>query len=172
MNTDTAVISNKKLSRPALLVILCVSTFIFNTITIIANLSKCWSADKIVAMHKLGVETTTNELLNKEPNSKKYVSSSRNLQKQKEIVKTITPKSIRTKCIYLTIASILFLFGAVLMFRLKRVGFYYYVAGTVVWVIAPIVVYGFSLLIFTNLLLGGIWIISAILYGKNLKYMR
>ena len=173
MNTTAiAEIPNKKLSRPVFLIILCVSTIVFNIITTITNLLKYSSADKIVAMHKLGVETATSHLINIDSSSQKYASSLRNLQKQKEMVKTITPNSIRTKCIYLIIASILLLCGACLMFKLKRVGLYYYVAGTALWVIGPIVVYGFSSLIFTNLLLGGVWIISAIFYGKNLKCMR
>jgi uncharacterized membrane protein len=172
MNTSTTETQSKKSSRPILLVILCISTFAFSTIIIIANLSKYASADKIVAMHKLGVETDTNRLLNMDSGSGKYASSLRNLQKQKEIVKIITPTSIRTKCIYLALASILLLLGAFLMFKLKQVGLYYYLAGTVVWIIGPIAVYGFSSLIFTNLLLGVLWVIFAILYGNNLKYMK
>lgn len=66
--------------------------------------------------------------------------------------------------------SLLTLIGAVLMFNLRRVGFWIYVAGTVFGVVVPVALAGFGAL---NTSFGVFFsIIFAGLYWLNLKDMR
>ena len=71
-------------------------------------------------------------------------------------------------------ASVLCLTGAFLMWRLKKVGFYLYLLGTLVGVIAPFVIFGSGnlLSILTSVFVGFFGIIFLILYGLNIKYMK
>ena len=66
--------------------------------------------------------------------------------------------------------SLLTLIGAILMFNLRRVGWYVYVAGVVVGLIAPVVLVGFTAL---NATFGVFFsMIFAALYWLQLKEMR
>ncbi len=66
--------------------------------------------------------------------------------------------------------SLLTLIGAILMFNLRRVGWYVYVAGVVIGLIAPVVMVGFTAL---NATFGVFFsIIFAALYWLRLEEMR
>jgi hypothetical protein len=84
----------------------------------------------------------------------------------------LTPKNIENMSIANGISAILCLVGAVLMWGLDKKGFYLYVIGTLVGIIAPIMIYKGILGAVAG---GGIaffGIIFVILYGLNLKHMR
>lgn len=59
------------------------------------------------------------------------------------------------------------------MFRLKRIGFYFYTAAQVLMLgITPIFI-GFSLITITSLIFSAIFaLLFIILYAVNLKYMK
>lgn len=80
------------------------------------------------------------------------------------------PGEIRRLAIAQFAYALLTLAGAVLMFRLRRVGFWIYVAGVVVGIVMPVALAGFGALntsfgVFFSVLFAG-------LYGYCLKEMR
>lgn len=80
------------------------------------------------------------------------------------------PDQIRALSIAQLGYSLLTLVGAVLMFRLRRIGFWIYVLGVLVGLVAPVTLAGFSALntsfgVFFSILFAG-------LYALNLKEMR
>lgn len=80
------------------------------------------------------------------------------------------PTQIRNLAIASAAYSLLTLIGAVLMFRLRRIGFWIYIAGVVVGLILPIMLVGFSALnisfgVFFSMLFAG-------LYWLTLKEMH
>ncbi|MBD2756143.1 hypothetical protein [Spirosoma validum] len=80
------------------------------------------------------------------------------------------PTQIKSLAIASAAYSLLTLAGAILMFRLRRVGFWVYVAGVVVGLILPIILAGFSALnisfgVFFSMLFAG-------LYWLTLKEMH
>jgi hypothetical protein len=82
----------------------------------------------------------------------------------------IDPAQIRLLSIAQLPYALLTLLGALLMFRLRRVGFWVYVAGLVIGLILPIVLVGFGAL---NTSFGVFFsILFAALYRLNLKDMR
>ncbi|MFD2572840.1 hypothetical protein ACFSUS_19520 [Spirosoma soli] len=80
------------------------------------------------------------------------------------------PDEIRRLSVAQFLYSLLTLIGAVLMFRLRRVGFWIYLVGVAVGIILPIILAGFGALntsfgVFFSLLFAG-------LYWVNLKEMH
>ena len=80
------------------------------------------------------------------------------------------PDQIRPLAIAQFAYSLLTLIGAVLMFRLRRIGFWVYVLGVLVGLVAPVALAGTSALntsfgVFFSILFAG-------LYALNLKEMR
>lgn len=80
------------------------------------------------------------------------------------------PDQIRFLSVAQFLYSLVTLVGAVLMFRLRRVGFWVYVAGAAVGLVLPVVLAGFGAL---NTSFGAFFsVIFAGMYWLNLKDMR
>ena len=80
------------------------------------------------------------------------------------------PEAIRWLSLSQFIYSLLTLVGAILMFRLRRIGYWLYVAGVAVGIFLPIILVGFSALntsfgVFFSLIFAG-------LYWLNIKEMQ
>lgn len=80
------------------------------------------------------------------------------------------PEQIKSLAVAQFIYSLLTLIGAFLMFRLRRIGFWIYVAGIAVGLVLPVVLAGFGALntsfgVFFSILFAG-------LYWVSLKEMR
>ena len=85
-----------------------------------------------------------------------------------------SPEKIKLGAIASMAAAILCLLGAFLMWQLKKTGFYAYVAGTLIGVISPFVIFGTAnfMAIISSVMIGFIGLIFVILYGVNLRHMR
>ena len=71
------------------------------------------------------------------------------------------------------ILSIVSLTGAILMFRLKRIGFCFYTAAQVLMLVVTPLFIGFSWVAMAGVIFSGILaLIFIIMYALNLKYMR
>jgi hypothetical protein len=86
----------------------------------------------------------------------------------------LEPANIKKNALFGIAASLLTLGGAFLMFQLRKTGFWVYVAGTVLSILSPILVYGASNLMSLGMtaVVGFFGIIFVILYSLNLKYMK
>jgi hypothetical protein len=86
----------------------------------------------------------------------------------------LNPENIKKNALYSILANILTLGGAFLMFQLKKMGFWVYLAGTGIAIIMPLVVYGPSNLMSIGMtaVIGFFGILFTVLYSLNLKYMR
>ena len=83
------------------------------------------------------------------------------------------PFKIQENALYNLVACLLTLGGGFLMFQQRKVGFWVYLLGTAVSILAPFVVFGTSNLI--GIMLGGgtalLGILFCVLYAVNLKHM-
>jgi len=80
------------------------------------------------------------------------------------------PDQIRLLAVAQFLYSLITLAGAILMFQLRRIGYWIYIAGTVVGVLTPVILAGFGALntsfgVFFSMLFAG-------LYWLTLKEMR
>lgn len=69
--------------------------------------------------------------------------------------------------------GLLCVFGAFLMWQLKRTGFYLYTVATLIAIITPIALMGGNILTLINTFAAGFFgLLFIILYGVNLKHMK
>jgi len=84
-----------------------------------------------------------------------------------------TPENLRKSAIADFITSLLCLAGAVLMWKLRKTGFYIYTLGTILSIIIPFYLFGSNPV--SNIsagLVGFIGILFVIFYAMNLKSMK
>ncbi len=86
----------------------------------------------------------------------------------------LNPENIKKNALFSILANLLTLGGAFLMFQLKKIGFWVYLAGTGIAIVTPLVVYGPTNLMSIGMtaVIGFFGVLFAVLYSINLKYMR
>ena len=125
------------MKRSTFLTVLCILTFVGSTYGILSNVYGYFGAKASVAKlnevkEKMG-KYSTGETSEGEKMSKDLVST---------FTKGITVESIRNTAIASVISSVCCLLGALLMWRLKKEGFYAYLLGTIIGIVAPLVIMG------------------------------
>ena len=154
--------------RPTFLTVLCILTFIGSGWGVINAITSYSSAEQTAAITEEAMDEAMDE-----------IESSAEAEEIPDFISTIlgsvseslTPENIRNSSIASGIASLLCLIGAVLMWQLQRKGFYLYVIGIVVTVIAPVMVIGGTVGGFQAAGAGFIGAIFCVLYGLNLKHL-
>ncbi len=87
--------------------------------------------------------------------------------------KMFTEENIKKGAIGSLLAALLTLSGALLMWRLKKSGFYLYIGGVLVGLIVPLVIYGNNFLAVGISSFGAFFgLIFIALYALNLKSMN
>jgi hypothetical protein len=156
--------------RPTFLTVLCILTFIGSAWGIISGISNYMNADvasSIVgeamdeAKDKISEETTTSE----SKIAEKVFSGVSDL---------MDPAKMRKNALFQVAANVLTLLGGLLMFQLKKTGFWVYLVGTVCAILAPVIVYGASNLLSLGMTMvyGFFGVLFVVLYAINLKHLR
>ncbi|MDB5221732.1 MAG: hypothetical protein JWN83_399 [Chitinophagaceae bacterium] len=158
--------------RPVFLKVLCILTFIGSGYGIINSAVTYFKADTISKIFVDAKIKTNEDLANKKNAGKpEKVRLIGNIMNQASIMST--PENLRKAAIGNIITSMLCLFGAILMWNLRRMGFYIYTIGTIISIILPFYMFGSNFL--TNIstgLLGFIGILFVIFYAMNLKSIK
>jgi len=155
--------------RPLFLKVLCILTFIGSGYGIINSVITYFNADKISNMvieAKGKINKDQKEAKN--PDSKNMAGKIMN-----NMSLMSTPENLRRASIGTVATSILCLLGAILMWNLRRTGFYFYTLGTIISIILPFYMFGSNFV--TNLsggFLGFIGTLFVIFYAMNLKSMK
>ena len=147
--------------RPVLLTVLCVLTFIGSITGIIVNTMGYVNADEEVANISSGKSKT--QLRNLFSSNKEHAP---------EHISNLNVENYQKYSIGCIAAYILCLVGTVLIFKLKRTGFYSFTLGAFFNLITHFLLFGdnfggMGISILASLLL----FVFVILYGMNLKYM-
>ena len=158
--------------RPVFLKVLCILTFIGSGYGIINSAITYFKADTISQIF-VDVKTKMNEDLAKKKNAGKpdKVILINNIMKNASELST--PENLRKTSIGNAISAIFCLWGAFFMWKLRRIGFYFYTLGTLISIILPFYLFGSNFL--TNIsagFLGFIGILFVIFYAMNLKSMK
>ena len=166
--------------KPALLKVLCILTFIGSSALILINIGSYSSADKTAQMmshvreNMRQKDSTFNNDSSMQPNH-------RNNRKGNFFRRTMmgsaseimTADNFRKTAIGAVISAILTLIGAILMWQLKRSGFYIYVVGTMVSLLVPFFLYGFNTMSFGISFFSGFFgLLFTALYALNIKSLR
>ncbi|WP_460968824.1 hypothetical protein [Spirosoma migulaei] len=144
--------------RSQFLTLLCILTF----------LSCAWGLfDSGVSFFQTDAvsETTYVESTNKPPKEEKQPQKYFEDRSAGDAPTPSDPVQVRSLAIAQFIYALLTLIGAILMFRLQRIGFWIYVAGIAVGLILPIILAGFGALnvsfgVFFSMLFAGLYWVS------------
>jgi len=158
-------------ARPVFLKVLCILTFIGSSYGIINSAITYFKADDISNI-VTQVKTKMNDDIKRKNarNPDKVIFFNKIMNNASQIS---TPENLRKNAIGNSITYALCLLGAVLMWNLRRVGFYIYTLGTVISIILPFYLFGNNFL--TNIsagFLGFIGLLFVIFYAMNLKSMN
>jgi hypothetical protein len=159
---ETTAPSNSAGMRSTFLTVICVLTFIGSGWGTIRAIGSYVNAGKIAAMAAERVSKVESKIdVGTAPGFVKLILSS---------LDNISPDWIRKSAVIQFLSHILTLAGAILMWNLKKTGFYVYIAGVVVLVLSPLVLgkTGFTGA-GSQALIGVIFIA---LYAANLKQMK
>lgn len=151
--------------RPTFLTVLCILTFIGSGWSIYSGITNYYTADVSFGIVNEQFEKVQEELDNQEGAEAvgKIFQS---------IGDSMSPEKIKNNGIATAITSIITLIGAILMWGLRKTGFFVYVVGAIAAVIAPISIFGG----FAGVMASGgaafVGILFIVLYGLNLKHLR
>ncbi|MEO8820389.1 MAG: hypothetical protein ABI267_07605 [Ginsengibacter sp.] len=162
-------------TRPSFLTWLCILTFIGSGWTIVTSVYTYTSAAKYANV--LSQQTVANT-------DSTYVDSTgavhkihdRNLFAEKmktSFSKILNKDNLKKDAIGKFIAALFTLMGALLMWKLKRTGFYIYIVGIIIGIIIPFYLYGNDLIAVGATSFANFFgLIFIALYALNLKSMR
>lgn len=156
--------------RPTFLKVLCILTFIGSGYNIVNSTVTYFKAESISAL-VTEAKTQVNEDLKKEKKDKEESAFVGQIMGNMSDIST--PENLRKASIGNIITSVICLLGAILMWNLRRSGFYIYTLGTIIGIILPFYMFGSNLV--TNIsagFMGFIGILFVIFYAMNLKSMK
>lgn len=89
-----------------------------------------------------------------------------------DIQDNMTAEKIRQGALGIGLSCLLTLIGAIMMWMLKKNGFYVYLAGILLFILTPILVYSGYMATMMVAINGFIGVMFSILYGVNVKHLR
>jgi hypothetical protein len=152
--------------RPTFLTVLCILTFLcsgyFLIVDTVALLNPQAQADKVLAEANKPTTETDPQAIEIQ-------------RKVKEsMIEMFTAENIRNRAIGGVASDLLCLIGALMMWFLRRTGYFIYILGTILGIAIPIALFGASNLIALgfSIFVGFFGLLFIVLYGLNLKSMR
>lgn len=155
--------------RPALLTVLCILTFIGSGWNVLSNLFSIFTSGMMTdSLHVEQYSEQAGEL-----ESEGLPSFMSGFMESSVRVLQATAEHAREIAVLGLVLGLVSLSGAILMFQLRRSGFYFYTAAQILSLFILPYFAGFSMLVVLGMLWGGLMTaIFVILYAFTLKYMR
>ena len=157
--------------RPQFLKILCILTFIGSSWLICSNIVQYFNAD---ATSRMLVQVRTKDSLNLNGNApRKNRPPLFVLNMLRSGQKAMTPENIRKTSASKIVTGIFCLFGGIMMWKLRRKGYYFYIAGVILEIATPFYLFGNnSFVILSSIFTAFFGLLFIIFYGMNLKSMK
>ena len=159
--------------RSTFLTVLCVLTFAGSALGIFRGMTAIAGASKVVTETRKSMNTER-QREDRERLSKKNDGGSKFALRMMDSVEQMSEAKIKQSGIASILANLLTLAGAIFMWRLNRTGFYIYVAGVVLDIAAPFVIYGSGsfIAIAGGVFTGFVGLVFIVLYAFNLRDMK
>ena len=165
-NTESTATGPTTSLRPTFLTVLCILTFIGSGWGVYKGFSGYFTADIAAS-----VISETQAQINDKLGDKEQPAFLKTMMGN--MFSSMSADNIKKMSIISLISNLCTLIGAILMWGLRKQGFYLYVGGIVFSVVGAIVVFGGGLI---GLVSGGgaafFGIMFSVLYGLHLKYMN
>ncbi|GAA4458398.1 hypothetical protein GCM10023189_30590 [Nibrella saemangeumensis] len=162
--TPTPPIYESAPARPQFLTILCVLTFLSCAWGIYDSIVTYATADTASSIAQEALDEAADRMQGRE--GAEFVE-----RIMGTVQGSLSPENLRKSAISKLVYNLLTLLGAILMFNLRRVGYYAYLGGVIAGFLLPILLIG-GLVGFASSTGVFFSIIFTILYGTQLKYMR
>lgn len=165
-STATAASPRK---RPDFLTVLCILTFIGSGFGLVSALTNYANADVLTEIAKDALDQSKEKVDEDLEGSEKGIAN----KVISGAASMMDPVKLKQNYLLTFVSNLITLSGAFLMFRLKKAGFWLYVAGTLMLVVTPVIIFGPGNLFSLGLtfLFGIIGILFIVLYSLNLKYL-
>jgi hypothetical protein len=162
--------------RPALLTVLCILTFIGSGWTIISSVWSYSTASQTVKIFSSAVANRPNDSTLLKDTARRVGHKNRSPFGEKMVLslsRIMTVENIRKSAAGAIISGLLTLLGAVLMWRLRRIGFYLYIGGIVVGLVVPFYLYGNNMIAIGMSSFSSFFgLVFIALYVLNIKNLR
>lgn len=159
--------------RPTFLTVLCILTFLGSGWGIVDSVIDYFSAETAgdaIEMVEETMDDAMDEIDDNDDMSEKQKDFITNMMGG--ITESLTPENIRKSSIVNFLSCLLTLFGAILMWQLKRNGYFLYIAGIAVMVIGMAVIFKGIIGLAAAGATAFIGVLFIVLYGVNLKHMK
>lgn len=177
MESNLSEFEQEPVSRPTLLNVLCILTFIGSSWAILTNI---WAYTTAAQSAKM--VSYASKRMASGPSSKKdsvvyeIGKKKKSAFGEKMMVsfgKMFTESTIRKNAIGGIVSAVCTLLGAIMMWRLRKMGFYIYIAGVIIGLIVPFYLYGNNLVaVGISAFSGFFGLVFIALYALNLKSFR
>ena len=166
---ETSAVSSPK-KRPDFLTVICILTFIGSGFGIINNVTNYLNADVLTEMGKQAIDQTREKVDSESSGEGKKLAD----QMMSGASAMMDKKKLKQNYLLTVLSNIMTLAGALLMFRLRKSGYWLYVAGIVVLVATPVVIFGTGNLLSMSItmLFAAIGILFIILYSLQLRHLH
>lgn len=167
--------------RTTFIIVLCILTFVGSGFNLVTNIYGYFTAGEAAQQMQLAQKMTQNDSVFAErpgkANTKDSLKNKEGERFAKKIMSTMadsfTEDKLKKNALGAIAAAILCLSGAFLMFNINKKGYYLYLAGTLLGIAIPLVLYGSNLVgIIGSVVSGFFGLVFCILYGVNLKDMK
>ena len=147
--------------RPTFLLVLCILTFIGSGWGTLSNLFSVFTAGLTDSSMQNGMDQGGDSAVLSDILSSTMASLQATFVHAKEIA------------VINLVLSVISLLGAILMFQLRRIGFYFYTAAQILMLFVLPYFAGFNFMVLAGMLFSAIFaVIFIVMYALNLKYMR
>ncbi len=167
---------NEPCLRPSLLTVLCILTFIGSGWAIVSSVWAYSTASQYARIFSTHGPAALNESMSKDSVTRGSVHKKRSPFGEKmtaSVSKMFTEQNIRKSATGAIISGLFTLFGAILMWRLKRNGFYLYIAGILIGLIVPFYLYGNNLIAIGMSSFSSFFgLVFIALYALNIKSLK
>ena len=160
----------EKRQRPAFLMILCILTFIGSGWNILSNLSSLFTAGLMEDGQLVMQEFSS---ISDEVQQEGYPNSLAHFFESSIELAKVTFEHGRSIATIQLVLGVLSLLGAILMFQLRRIGFYFYVTAQILMLFILPYFAGFTMLVW--LIMGAsafVTLLFILLYAVNLKHLH
>jgi hypothetical protein len=164
-------LSEQPKKRTTFIKVLCILTFIGSSYGLLSGVYSYFTAEKTAQ----DTQKAANIFNTKKPPAntadKKGDAIAKNIMNT--LADAFTPENVRKLSISEIIGALLCLSGALLMWRINKKGYFLYVAGVLLGIIIPFVLFGNNIMgIIMSVISGFVGLVFCILYGVNLKDMK
>lgn len=177
MESNLSEFEEEPLLRPTLLNVLCILTFIGSSWAIITNIWAYNTAAKTAQMVSYLRSRNIPDSMSKKDSIIYKVGDKKRLmfgeKTMLSFTKLFTADAIRKNALGGMISAVLTLLGALLMWRLRRMGFYLYIVGVIIGAVIPFYLYGNNVIaVGISAFSGFFGFVFIALYALNFRALR